>query len=79
MTYCDNQSAINLGESEAYRPRTKHIDIRFHHLREKVEKRIIQLEYVATNEMVADSLTKPVSKEKTEYCRSGMGIPAKID
>lgn len=79
VTYCDNQSAINLGESEAYRPRTKHIDIRFHHLREKVEKRIIQLEYVATNEMVADSLTKPVSKEKTEYCRSGMGIPAKID
>lgn len=71
---CDNQSAINLGESEAFRPRTKHIDIRYHHIREKIEKKIIELEYVETEKMIADSLTKAVSTQKTEFCRMGMGI-----
>lgn len=71
---CDNQSAIDLGESEAFRPRTKHIDIRFHHIREKIERGVIELEYIPTEKMVADSLTKAVSTKKTEFCRSGMGI-----
>lgn len=74
IVHCDNQSAINLGESEAYRPRTKHIDIRFHHLRERVNDRTIRLEYIATSDMVADSLTKAVPSHKTELCRLGMGI-----
>lgn len=71
---CDNQSAIDLGQSEAFRPRTKHIDIRFHHIREKIERKVIALEYVQTEKMVADSLTKAVSTQKTEFCRDGMGI-----
>lgn len=71
---CDNQSAIDLGESGAFRPRIKHIDIRFHHIREKIDKQIIELEYIQTEKMLADSLTKAVSAQKTEFCRRGMGI-----
>ena len=74
VTHCDNQSAIDLGEIEAYRPRTKHIDIRFHHIRDRVQKGTIELEYTATERMIADSLTKPVTKEKTQFCRIGMGL-----
>lgn len=74
IVHCDNQSAIDLGESEAYRPRTKHIDIRFHHIREKIENGVIDLVYIPTEKMVADSLTKPVSTQKTNLCNTGMGL-----
>ncbi|HBK84077.1 MAG TPA: hypothetical protein DDZ41_10875, partial [Flavobacterium sp.] len=72
--YCDNQSAIKLGEIDAFRPRTKHIDIRHHHIREKIEDNSISLKYVSTKQMVADSLTKAVTKEKTQFCAKEMGI-----
>lgn len=72
--YCDNQSAIKLAEIDAYRPRTKHIDIRFHHIRENIESKIIAVEFIPTHEMVADSLTKPVTKEKSFYCADQMGL-----
>lgn len=71
--FCDNQSAINIGEVEAYRQRSKHIDIRFHHIREQIEKGVIALKYIETEKMVADLLTKAVPRQKTEFCRIGMG------
>lgn len=72
--WCDNQSAIKLADSEAYRPRTKHIDIRFHHTRSKIDDGTILIDFVPTGEMTADSLTKAVSKEKTIFCATGMGL-----
>lgn len=73
---CDNLSAIELGSKEAYRPRSKHIDLRYHHIRDNVENRQIALSYVNTNHMIADSLTKPVYGCKTAFCRTNMGLKA---
>lgn len=72
--FCDNQSTIKLAASDAYRPRTKHIDIRFHHIRELVENNVIKIEFVSTTENAADSLTKAVTAEKTQYCSEAMGL-----
>lgn len=72
--YCDNQSAIKLASSEAYRPRTKHIDIRLHHVRDQLSSGVIELQYISTDVQVADSLTKAVTGEKTEICADGMGL-----
>lgn len=74
VLYCDNQSTIKLSESEAFRPRTKHIDIRYHHLRDKVEDGIIGIEYVSMERMAADSLTKAVTREKHQFCTGKMGL-----
>lgn len=74
LLLCDNQSSIKLAESEAYRPRTKHIDIRYHHTREKIDDGSISIKFCRTQEMTADSLTKPVSKEKTIFCTGEMGL-----
>lgn len=71
---CDNVSTINLAKSDAFRPRTKHIDIRYHYLREKVESKVIDLEYVPTTENVADMLTKAITKQKHIFCTAGMGL-----
>lgn len=72
--FCDNQGAIKLAESDAFRPRTKHIDIRHHFIRNYVEKGIINVKYVSTQEMVADSLTKAVPKDKHNFCSKSMGL-----
>lgn len=55
---CDNQSAIKFSLSDAYRPRTKHIDIRHHYIRELIEAERIRIEFASTNQMAADALTK---------------------
>lgn len=72
--YCDNQSAIKLASSDAYRPRTKHIDIRLHHVRDQLQAGVIELQYIPTEAQVADSLTKAVTGEKTAICANGMGL-----
>ena len=54
--------------------RTKHIDIRHHFIREKVVDGSINLVYCPTESMIADALTKPVSKERFCELRDQMGV-----
>ena len=58
----DNQGAIALANNPIGHSRTKHIDIRFHFIRESHEKGLINLKYCPTKEMLADLLTKPLPK-----------------
>ena len=60
----DNQGCISLAKNPVYHARTKHIDIKFHFLREKVMDEVIVLEYKPTEEMVADGFTKALPKDK---------------
>ena len=71
---CDNQSAIKLAESDGYRARSKHIDVRHHYIREKVNDSTIRINHVPTDQMVADNLTKAVPLIKHSFCTQGMGI-----
>lgn len=72
--FCDNQSTIKLAASDAYRPRTKHIDIRYHHIRQLIEAKVINIDFVPTAKNAADSLTKATSAEKVNYCSKSMGL-----
>jgi hypothetical protein len=60
----DNQGAMGLASRRVTEKRSKHIDIRFHFIREKVEDGFIVLSHVASEENIADIMTKPVSKPK---------------
>lgn len=60
----DNQSAIALASSHKTNARTKHIDVRYHFIREKVEDGTIALEYVPTDEQLADVMTKSLGLVK---------------
>lgn len=72
---CDNMSAIYLAEREiGYSPRTKHIDIRHHFLREQIEHNVIKLEHVGTKLQTADLLTKAVPVSTFENGRRNIGI-----
>jgi hypothetical protein len=55
---CDNQGAISLTQQPSSHPRTKHIAIRHHQIREWTEQGMIRLEYIDTKSQKADILTK---------------------
>jgi hypothetical protein len=65
--YLDNQGADLLAHSPAFHARTKHIDTRFHFIREKVQNGEIQLKHVSTHEQLADIFTKPLDPTKFSY------------
>lgn len=74
VLYCDNQSCISLTKNPKFHERSKHIDIKYHFLREKVDSKLLQLEFTPTSEMWADVLTKSLSKSKHEACIQAQGL-----
>ena len=77
--YCDNQSTILLLKNSQYHSRTKHIDIKFHFIRAKIEVGEIEVLKVQTSENAANMLTKLVSKMKLQKCFElvGFNLPEK--
>ena len=68
----DNQGAICIAKNPVAHSRTKHIDIRYHYIRETLCDKIIELEYCPTEHMIADLLTKPLHKGRFELLREKM-------
>ena len=77
--YGDNQSSIALAKNPQFHPRTKHIDVRFHFIRERIEKGEIILKYLRTDEMLADLLTKAHGKAKNEELRAKLNLRNEFD
>jgi hypothetical protein len=73
---CDSKSAIFLAKNPAYHLKAKHIDVKYHFVRDTVEEKKVFLEKVDTLKNVADSLTKSVSTGFFFWCRVIMGIVA---
>ena len=74
MLFEDNQGAIALSRNPKDHPRTKHIDVKYHYIRETIEKKCIDVSYCPTTDMVADVLTKGLPKHSFEKFRSLMGV-----
>ena len=70
----DNQGAIALSKNPKDHPRTKHIDVKYHYVRETIDKNVVNLVYCPTADMVADILTKGLPKFTFEKFRSEMGV-----
>ena len=72
--YCDNMSSIQLANNPVFHARTKHIEVHYHYVREKVLAREIDMVYVNTNEQVADIFTKSLGAEKQHRFWSMMEV-----
>mgnify|MGYP005981043023 FL=1 len=64
--YVDNQSAISIVKTGQFNRRSKHIDVRFHFINEKVREGIINIKYCSTEKQIADIFTKPLGNIKFE-------------
>lgn len=64
---CDNQSAILMSKNPVFHNHSKHVDIRYHYSREQIEGNV-EIIYLRSEDMIADILTKALSKSKHENC-----------
>jgi hypothetical protein len=71
---CDNQNCMKLSENPVFHDKSKHIEIKYHYVRDMVQKGVVRLQYIATDEQVANVLTKPLSRVKFEYFRDNLGV-----
>ena len=71
---CDNSSSIKLSKNPVLHGRSKHIDIRFHFLRELVKTNVVNLSYCNTQNQVVDIMTKPLKLEVFQKLRGLLGV-----
>ncbi|GJX71411.1 retrovirus-related pol polyprotein from transposon TNT 1-94 [Tanacetum coccineum] len=74
LVLCDNKGAIDLSKNPVLHSRTKHIEIRHHFLRDNVQKGNISIEKVASEDNIADIITKPLKREPFNLLRLGLGL-----
>jgi len=70
----DNQSAIALAKNPVFHDRSKHIELKYHFIREAVETKKLELEFVPTEFQLADMLTKPLGRVRLAELRSSAGM-----
>jgi hypothetical protein len=71
---CDNESAIRMSDNPVEHSRTKHIDIRYHLLRDHQQRGDIDIAYVSTKEQLVDIFTKPLDEKTFSKLRNEINI-----
>lgn len=72
--YLDNQSAIKLIKNPEFHKRTKHIDVRYHFIREHYEDDLFKIEYVPSEQQLADLFTKSLPREKFNNLKLSLNL-----
>jgi hypothetical protein len=72
--YCDSQSVIHLSKNSSFHMRSKHIDVRYHWIRDMLDSKQLQLEKIHTDDYCSDMMMKSLPKDKYEFCRRAAGL-----
>ena len=69
VVYCDNSSTIDISKNLVQQSKTKHIEIKYHFIRDLVEGKIVALEYIPIERQNANIFTKPLDRSKFKTLR----------
>jgi histone deacetylase 1/2 len=72
--WCDNLGAKYLSANPVFHSRTKHIEVDYHFFRERVAKKLLDIEYVSTKDQVADGFTKPLPVRQLEMFKHNLNL-----
>ena len=72
--YCNNLSNIQLVKNPIFHARTKHIEVHYHFVRQRVLSGEVELEYVPTDRKTADIFTKPLGLDKLRQFSGALGL-----
>jgi histone deacetylase 1/2 len=72
--WCDNIGATYLSANPVFHARTKHIEIDYHFVRERVAQKLLHVRLIGTGDQVADGLTKPLTVRKLEELKNNLNL-----
>jgi hypothetical protein len=72
--WCDKLCYMNFSENLVFHDKSKHIKIKYHYIRDMVQRRAVRLQYVTTEEYVAGMLTKPLLRTKFDHFKNKLGM-----
>ena len=70
---CDNQATLHINSNPGFHERTKHIEIDCHFIREKIISGDIEIEFVNSNNQLANIFTKPLREPRIDYICNKLG------
>jgi histone deacetylase 1/2 len=79
ILWCDNIGATYLSANPVFHARTKHIEVDFHFVRERVAKKQLQIKFISSKDQVADIFTKPLALPAFESCRRNLNLSEPVE
>ena len=75
--WCDNLGAMYLSANPVFHARTKHVEVDFHFVREKVAQGKLSVQFISTHDQIADVFTKPLSSERFLFLKSKLRVDSR--
>lgn len=72
--WCDNLGAKYLSANPIFHARTKHIEVDFHFVRERVARKLLEIAYISTKDQVADGFTKAIPVRQMEMFKNNLNL-----
>jgi len=72
--YCDNTAAICLSKNHILHSRAKHIEIKHHFIRDYVQKRVLDIQFIDTDHQWADIFTNPLTVERFNFIKKNLNM-----
>lgn len=77
ILWCDNLGATYLSANPVFHARTKHVEVDFHFVREKVAQRRLSVQFISTHDQIADVFTKPLPSERFLFLKSKLRVDSR--
>jgi len=74
ILWCDNLGATYLSANPVFHTRTKHIEVDFHFVRERVSQKQLEIKFISSNDQVADIFTKPLPDPAFQWCKRNLNL-----
>ena len=72
--YCDNKSVIAVAQNQVQHGKTKHINVKFHSIRDVEKNLLIKVNYCLTDIQLADIMTKALPRSRLEFLRMKLDL-----
>jgi histone deacetylase 1/2 len=79
ILWCDNIGATYLSSNPVFHARTKHIEVDFHFVRERVAHKLLQIRFISSKDQLADIFTKPLLLPLFQFCRRNLNICTHVE
>ena len=72
--WCDNIGATYLSANPVFHARTKHIEVDFHFVRERVARKLLEIKFIPTGDQLADGFTKPLQVKQLQAFKRNLNL-----